>query len=141
MQALAAAGFAAVLIVAFGWIEVAGGTPAQSKAEGVSIMCLNKAGTRYKRKVEPVHCAHFGPGGAFAGGVNLKRLDWRTWGGPRAKGTGRERGFHLPCAAKRAKARAYRIRTACGQRVYTRLKSVSGYGTTVVKLKRCPGPS
>jgi hypothetical protein len=139
IQAHAAAVLAAVLLAGFGWIEIAGGAPAPAQGDDVSIICLNKAGTTYKRKVEPVHCAHFGPGGSFAGGVNLKKLDWRTWGGPRAKGTGRECGFHLPCAAVRAKARAFRIRTACGRRVYTRLKSVSSYGTTVVKLRRCPG--
>lgn len=135
-----AAGLAAVLILAFGWIDLAGGAPHRSQAaEDTSIMCLNKAGTRYKRKVEPVHCAHFGPGGSFGGGVNLKKLDWRSWGGRRARGSGRECGFHLPCSGIRTKVAAYRRRQGCGHRVYTRLRASSRFGITVVKLRRCPG--
>ena len=37
--------------------------------------------------------------------------------------------------------KAYRLRHACGRRVYTRLKARSGYGTTVVRVARCPGPA
>ena len=34
----------------------------------------------------PSHCAHYGPGGSFGGGVNLKKLEWRSWGGRRGEG-------------------------------------------------------
>ncbi len=113
--------------------------PAGAQAQ-TSILCLNKAGTEYVRKVEPVHCAHFGPGGAYGGGVNLKRIHWKSWGGVPARGGGIECGFRLPCANAKVRIRAYRPRVACGKRVYTRLKATSSDGTTVVKLARCPRP-
>jgi hypothetical protein len=138
---LAAVAITAVLIFVFGWIEIAGSATPRTKAEDVSIICLNKAGSRYKRKVEPLHCAHYGRGGSFGGGVNLKRLEWRSWGGRLARGSGTECGFQLPCSEIDAKVTVYRKRRACGHRVYTRLKSVSGFGRTIVRLKRCPGPA
>jgi hypothetical protein len=109
-----------------------------SAIANVSIICLNSRGTRYIRKQVPVHCAHFGPGGSFAGGVNLKKLDWSKWTRVQGKAMGRECGFQLPCSSITARVSAYRVRRRCGVRVYTRLKSISGYGTTRVKLKGCP---
>jgi hypothetical protein len=37
--------------------------------------------------------------------------------------------------------RAYRVRTARGKHVYTRLRATSTYGTTVVRLATHPHPS
>jgi hypothetical protein len=108
-------------------------------AKRTHILCLNKAGTKYVAKYRPGSCAHFGPGGAFGGGVNLKRIHWKSWNRPSVRGTARECGFHLPCENVKVKIRAYRRRRACGRVVFTRLKAVSRFGTTVVRLKRCPG--
>jgi hypothetical protein len=105
------------------------------------IMCLNKAGTSYIAKYRPRTCAHFGPGGAFGGGVNLRRIRWRSWNRPSVRGRARECGFHEPCENVRVRIRAYRRRHACGRVVFTRLKATSSFGTTVVRLKRCPGPA
>jgi hypothetical protein len=129
-----------VLIVSAVAVALLAAAPAGAQAKS-SILCLNKAGTDYVRKVEPVHCAHFGPGGAFGGGVNLKRIHWKVWGGRAARGRGVECGFHLPCAGIKVRIRAYRRRVACGKRVYTRLKATSSRGTTIVKLARCPRPA
>jgi hypothetical protein len=103
------------------------------------INCLSRDGTRYVRKRKPARCAHFGPGGSFGGGVNLRDIHWRSYTGSEARGTATECGFHLPCANVRVTIRAYRVRRACGRHVYTRLRARSRYGTTLVRLVRCPG--
>jgi len=110
-------------------------------AKHTNILCLNKAGTKYVVKYRPGSCAHFGPGGAFAGGVNLKHIHWRSWNRPSVTGRAKECGFHLPCENTKVRIRAYRRRRACGRIVFTRLKARSSFGTTVVRLKRCPGPA
>jgi hypothetical protein len=103
--------------------------------------CLNKAGDKYRAKVEPKRCAHFGRGGAFAGGVELQNLVWQNWGEASSTATGVECGFHLPCAKIAVQVQAFRVRKACGRRIYTRLKAVSEFGKTLVKTKACLGPA
>jgi hypothetical protein len=103
--------------------------------------CLNKSGTKYRAKVEPKRCAHFGRGGAFAGGVELKNLVWTNWGEARTTAIGVECGFHLPCEKIAVQVQAFRVRKACGRRVYTRLKAVSEFGKTLVKTRACLGPA
>ena len=112
-------------------------------ARPVSALCLTVNGRATTPKVRPHRCAHFGPGGSFAGGVNLVSLQWKHWGSPLATGTGVERGFHLPFSNIPVTVKAYRRRTGCrvrGRRlrVYTRLQATSSYGTTVVRLGTCP---
>ena len=101
--------------------------------------CLNKPGTKYRAKTEPGRCAHFGRGGAFAGGVNLEDLVWLNWGEALATATGTECGFHLPCERIAVEVKAFRVRKACGRRIYTRLKAVSELGKTLVKTRACLG--
>jgi hypothetical protein len=108
-------------------------------AKHTNILCLNEAGTEYIVKYRPRSCAVFGPGGISAGGVNLKRIRWRSWNLPSVTGRARECGFQLPCDSTRVRIRAYRRRHACGRVVFTRLKARSSFGTTVVRLRRCPG--
>ena len=103
--------------------------------------CLNKPGTRYRAKAEPRRCAHLGRGGAFAGGVNLENLVWQNWNEALATATGIECGFHLPCAKIPVEVKAFRVRKACGRRIYTRLKAVSELGKTLVKTRACLGPT
>jgi hypothetical protein len=107
-----------------------------------SVPCLNKKGTKYRPRFEPARCAHFGHGGAFAGGVNLRGLEWQNWGDSTAISTaGTECGFHLPCADIPVTVQAFRIRKACGRRMYTRLKAISEFGKTLVKTRACLGPA
>lgn len=103
--------------------------------------CLNKPGTKYRAKSEPHRCAHFGRGGAFAGGVELQDLVWTNWGAALATAIGVECGFHLPCAKIAVQVQAFRVRKACGRRIYTRLKAVSEFGKTLVKTRACLGPA
>jgi hypothetical protein len=128
---------AAVFVaVSIAGLAIPGGAAA---AKRTHIMCLNEAGTEYVAKYRPRTCAHFGPGGAFGGGVNLRRIRWRSWNRPVVRGRARECGFSLPCSNIRVRIRAYRRRRACGRVVFTRLKARSSFGTTVVRLRRCPG--
>jgi hypothetical protein len=112
--------------------------PVAGPAAFTYIHCLDKTGSRYVRKRRPPRCAHFGPGGTFGGGVNLKDIRWISYTGRQASGTATECGFHLPCANVPVSVRAYRVRVACGRHVYTRLRATSRYGTTLVRLARCP---
>jgi hypothetical protein len=98
------------------------------------IHCLNSGGTRYVRRRRPTRCAHFGRGGTFGGGVNLKDIVWSSYTGRQARGTAIEQGFHLPYSNIPVRIRAYRVRTRRGRRVYTRLRAASSYGTTLVRL-------
>ncbi len=108
-------------------------------AKHTNILCLNKAGSKYVVRYRPGGCAVFGPGGSFGGGVNLKHIHWKSWNRISVTGRARECGFHLPCENTKVRIRAYRRRHACGRVVYTRLKARSRFGTTVVRLKGCPG--
>jgi hypothetical protein len=125
------------LVVATGTAGRAG-RPASAAAKHTNILCLNEAGTRYVVRYRPRSCAHYGPHGAFAGGVNLKRIRWRSWNRPSVTGRARECGFHLPCENVKVRIRAYRRRHACRRIVFTRLRARSSFGTTTVRLARCP---
>jgi hypothetical protein len=115
--------------------------PEATAAAFTYIHCLNKAGRRYVRKRKPATCAHFGSGGTFGGGVFLKNIKWTKYSGREALGTATECGFHLPCQHVAVNIRAYRVRTARGKHVYTRLRAMSRYGTTVVRLATHPRAS
>jgi hypothetical protein len=135
---------ASFLVLCIACLAVATGSagstrrPASAAAKHTNILCLNKDGTRYVVKYRPASCAHFGPHGAFAGGVNLKHIHWRSWNRPSVTGRARECGFHLPCENVKVRIRAYRRRHACGRIVFTRLRAKSSLGTTTVRLARCP---
>jgi hypothetical protein len=107
----------------------------------IRLICLDRDGSEYRRKEQPSQCAILGKGGIFAGGVNLKRLKWRGWGHARAKATGIECGFHLPCEDIRAEVQAWRPRERCGKVVYTRFKATSKYGSSRADVQSCPGPA
>ena len=109
--------------------------------EIATLPCLNKSGDTYKARVSPKRCAHFGPNGAFGGGVDLQRLVWDDWGESKAHGSGIECGFDAECAVIPASVLAFRIRIRCGRPVYTRLSARSSFGRTVVKTRGCPGPA
>jgi hypothetical protein len=119
-------------------IGVAFVSPQADASAFTYINCLNTAGTRYVRKRKPAECAHFGPGGSFGGGVNLKKIHWSSYTGSEARGTATECGFRQDCENVRVTIRAYRVRVACRRHVYTRLRATSRHGTTVVRLARCP---
>jgi hypothetical protein len=98
------------------------------------MFCANKSGSLYVRKHKPEKCAVFGPGGINAGGVNLKDIKWSKYTGSEARGTGIECSMHLPCLNAHATLHAYRVRAPHGNRVYTRMRATTKYGTTVVHL-------
>jgi hypothetical protein len=112
---------------------------AASASKRTYLLCLNKSGTATVRKYKPGSCAAFGANGAFAGGVDLKRLKWKSWGGKTATGSGVECGFRASCANIAVSVRAYRRKTACGRRVYTRLRATSRFGSSTARLPGCPG--
>jgi hypothetical protein len=141
---LAAAGLALAVLMWLGPPSIEAEQPASQRVTTISrtltyLPCLNKPGTKYRAKSEPGRCAHLGHSGAFAGGVNLENLVWQNWGEALASATGTECGFHLPCEKIAVQVQAFRIRKACGRRVYTRLKAVSELGKTLVKTRACLG--
>ena len=113
-------------------------TPVDPKETAI-LPCADKSGTVYKARVSPKRCAHFGPSGEFAGGVNLRRLVWQEWGESKAHGAGLECGFDAGCANLPATVLAYRIRNRCGRPVYTRLRARTGTETTTIKTSGCLG--
>ncbi len=115
-------------------------TPVDPK-EIATLPCANKSGDTYKARVAPKRCAHFGPNGEFAGGVNLQRLVWDGWGRSKVHGAGIECGFDAECAVIPAAAIAFRIRENCGRPVYTRLRVRAGSETTTIKTQGCLGPA
>ena len=145
-RVLAAAGLGLAVLIWLGPLSTQAHQGASERLTPISptltfLPCLNKSGTKYRAKVEPKRCAHFGRGGAFAGGVNLENLVWQNWGEGLANATGVECGFHLPCAKIAVQVQAFRVRKACGRRIYTRLKAVSEFGKTLVKTQACLGPA
>lgn len=113
--------------------------PAVASGRGPSLQCADRHGSRYLFEYRPTTCVHFGPGGDFAGGVNLTHLRWRSWGRPLVRARGIEEGFHLPAEHIRVTVVAYRLRR-CGRiRSYTRLRSTSRYGRLLVRLGACRG--
>jgi hypothetical protein len=121
--------------------EAAGHDRASLRRSAARIPCLNRGGTRYRLRRHPRKCAIFSYGGSFGGGVNLAGLDWRRWGSRHARARGIEKGFHLPPEHIRVRVVAYRPVNRCGRRVYSRLRSRSRYGKTVVALHVCGGRS
>jgi hypothetical protein len=118
------------------------GPQAQAAKSKTRILCLNKAGTKTFFRKRPRTCAHFGPGGAFAGGVFLTKLRWKGFGRRTATARGRECGFHEPCENVKVSVKAYRLRKGCrNTRVYTRLRVHSKFGTTKVRMRTCTGPA
>lgn len=110
-------------------------------SRSISLGCANKRSTAYKRVFRPRRCKRLSSGGGFGPrAVNLARLKWSGWNGSVARARGIERSFHKPYAKTRVRVRAYRVRVACGRRVYTRLQTRSRHGTTVVRVAGCPGP-
>jgi hypothetical protein len=141
---LAAAGLALAVLIWLGPLSSEAREVATQRITPISptltyLPCLNKAGNKYRPRMEPKRCAHFGRGGAFASGVNLEGVIWTNWGEALATATGTECGFHLPCAKIAVQVQAFRVRKACGRRVYTRLKAVSEFGKTLVKTRACLG--
>jgi hypothetical protein len=134
---LAAVGCLAALLVT-GASAHGDGARAVAAAKHTNILCLNSAGSAYVVRYRPGKCAVFGPHGASAGGVNLRRIHWRSWNRPVVRGRARECGFDLPCMNIKVRIRAYRRRHACGRVVFTRLKVRSSLGAMVVRLARCP---
>jgi hypothetical protein len=134
---------AALTVAALAAAGGAAGSPSgEASAKPTRISCLNKGGSAYRYKRKPRSCAIFGPGGAFAGGVDLKKLAWTGWGRKTAKARGVECGFDAECSDIDVKVKAYRRRTGCnGKRAYTRIKATSQFGTTVARVPRCPGPA
>jgi hypothetical protein len=121
---------------------LAAALPAAAAAQ-TRIACLTKRGDRIVLLHLPRSCAHFGPGDTFGLGVNLVSLRWRGWGSANARASGIERGFHLPYPHIRAAVHVYRRRGSCrmhGHRytVYTRLRAVTRYGSTTLRLETCP---
>jgi hypothetical protein len=107
----------------------------------VRLQCANAKATAYVLVARPRACLHFGPGGAFGGGVNLARLRWSGWDRARATATGIEKGFHLPESAIRVRVTVFRVRPCAAGRVYTRLRATSRFGTTTVRLGCARGPA
>jgi hypothetical protein len=144
VRVLVAAGLLLAVQMWLGPPSIGARHPASDRVTTISrtltyLPCLNKSTTKYRAKAEPHRCAHFGRGAAFAGGVNLEDLVWLNWGEALATATGTECGFHLPCAKIAVEVKAFRIRKACGRRIYTRLKAVSEFGKTLVKTQACLG--
>ena len=143
-RVLTAVGLALAVLI---WLGPLSSEARQSSTDRVTpisptltyLPCLNKAGSKYRARAEPKRCAHFGRGGAFAGGVNVEDLVWQHWGEALATATGIECGFHLPCEQIAVQVQAFRVRKACGRRIYTRLKAVSGFGRTLLKTRACLG--
>ncbi len=136
-----AAAVLSVLLLTRTPIAKVGARPHASNASNTYVLCLNKAGSAYKPKVRPRHCAIYGRNGSFAGGVNLKKIRWHNWGHRRARAKAIECGFHLPCEHIRARVRVRRLRERCGREVYTRLKARTKYGSSRVDRPGCSGPA
>lgn len=113
----------------------------QDGKERTQILCGNGDGSAYRPKEKPRQCVVFGPGGGFAGGINLKKIHWASWGGKKAKGTMIECGFHLPCEDIEGKVRASKPEEHCGRVVYTKIKATTRYGKATPPLPVCPGPT
>jgi len=113
-------------------------TPVDRKTSA-ALPCVNKTGTAYKARTAPKRCAHFGEGGAFAGGVDLHSLVWQDWGEPKVHGAGMECAFDADCQPIPVSVLAYRVRVRCGRPVYTRLRARTSLGTELIKTRACLG--
>ena len=136
---ITAATLAAAILIWLGPVSSEATSPILAGGEKVILPCVNKAGTKYRARVAPKTCSHFGPKGALAGGVDLHKLVWDGWGDGKIHGAGNECDFDADCAPVPVSVFAYRIRKRCGRLVYTRLSARSSFGTAVVKTRGCLG--
>lgn len=137
--AIATISAAAVLLGGLTLVSASAAPPAQQSAAGkqTEIRCLDDSGRSHVRKSQPRHCALFGPGGAFAGGVNLAQLNWKGWGKSRATAKGIEKGFHLPASHIQVDVVAFE-RVRCGDVFrYAKLRATSRHGTTTATAPTC----
>lgn len=139
-RVLTSIGLALAVLLWLGPLSSEALTPVDPKETAV-VPCLNKSGSLYKARISPKQCAHFGPGGDFARGLDLERLVWDDWGDSKIHGAGVECGFDQDCSAIPVSVFAYRIREKCGRPVYTRLSARSSFGRTVVRTEGCLGPA
>ena len=109
-----------------------------SDPSGKALLCVVQLGSPYQAVTRPSRCIVFGPRGGFDGGVILRRIEWRSWGGHTARGDAATCGPHGRCRTARVAAR--RPRHACGREVYTRLTVVSGRSSVREPLPSCAGP-
>jgi hypothetical protein len=133
-------GLALAVLLWLGPLSSEATTPVDPEETAV-VPCLNKSGSLYKGRISPKQCAHFGPGGTFALGVDLERLVWDDWGKSKVQGAGVECSFDAECSAIPVSVFAFRIRERCGRPVYTRLSARSSFGRTVVRTQGCIGPA
>ena len=113
------------------------GADESASVKPTEIQCLDESGRSHVPKKHPRRCALFGPGGAFAGGVNLAKLEWHRWGKARARAEGIEKGFHLPPSHIPVQVVALE-RFSCGSVFhYGKLRVTSRYGTTTVAVPTC----
>lgn len=111
--------------------------PAAASARPIFAVCHNPPATSsVDFRIRPARCNSLGVFSSNAESVNLVQLRWRGWGQPAAMFTGIERGFHLPLAHIRVAGVAFRIVTWRGQRIYSRLRVSSRFGTQTVVLNR-----
>lgn len=117
--------------------------PLRERAEAASgktyLLCLPRGATRREVRSKPRSCTTLGPEDSFAESVALAGLRWRGWGDRVARARGIERGFHLPRTRIPVRVSVWRLRKVCGgDRLYTRLRATSRYGSTTVRLPaRC----
>lgn len=112
-------------------------------AKKIAVLCFNhRVGEygEYVRREKPKRCTRFGPRDVFAGGIYLKKIRWKNWGAPIARGKAIECGAHLPCQDIRVKVKAYRPADRCGHRVYTKINAKSKHGRSRTRTVVCPGP-
>jgi hypothetical protein len=135
---VAISGLLALLMLS-AWVHAAPAPPAQQSASGrpTEIRCLDGSGRSYVARKRPARCTLFGPGGAFAGGVNLAQLDWHRWGQPQATAQGIEKGFHLPASHIQVQVTAFKRVSCGGVYRYAKLRARSRYGTSTASAPTC----
>jgi hypothetical protein len=132
----------AILVAA---LSLAGGAGALTAAPAhARTLILCKASGTFKRvgRAHPGTCTTLGPRDAFCCAFNLHGLRWSHWGHTTATARGIERGFHLPLANIKVRVHAFRRRRApCGDRVYTRVRATSRFGSFTQRFPRvCRDP-
>lgn len=127
------------LLVGSALVSASAAPPARQSASGkpTEIRCLGRSGRSHVAKQKPTSCTLFGPGGAFAGGVNLAQLSWQGWGQPQATARGIEKGFHLPATHISVQVTAFKRVSCGGVYRYAKLRSTSRHGTTTATAPTC----
>ena len=117
--------------------------PTSSASARTKMYCVvtDQDSGRYAAKSRPRACAVFGPGDAFAGGVNLTKLRWRNWGASTAHATGVSLGFRADPVRLRATVKLTGLRNGRCGRTYGQLRATTKHGSWVVPLTRCPRPA